>query len=120
MDQRTNINSNLIIHTHTDITKNLFHSYTCVFFIAALLYASSSICNVSEVNFCSKTQNDMFLHWSKAQVTLRLTVGQSVSMSWYRTPLWDLQPDITSCLKFAVLFLWGALSDGRTDLQLAV
>jgi hypothetical protein len=85
-----------------------------------------------------------------------MTDGQSVSMSWYRTPLWDLRPDITSCrnvevtlpqsvsqyvlvsntlvglatryyflsecccLKFAVLFLWGALSDERTVPQFAV
>jgi hypothetical protein len=25
------------------------------------------------------------------------TDDQSVSMSWYRAPLWDLRPDITSC-----------------------
>jgi hypothetical protein len=30
------------------------------------------------------------------------TDGQSVSMSWYRTPLWDLRPDITSCWNAAV------------------
>jgi hypothetical protein len=35
-------------------------------------------------------------------VTLRLTVGQSVSMSWYRAPLWDLRPNITSCRNVAV------------------
>jgi hypothetical protein len=42
----------------------------------------------------------------EVEVTLRLTdsqsVSQSVSMFWYRTPLWDLQPDITSCRNFAV------------------
>jgi hypothetical protein len=27
---------------------------------------------------------------------------QSVSMSWYRAPLWDLRPDITSCRNVAV------------------
>jgi hypothetical protein len=41
-------------------------------------------------------------------------------MSRYGPPLWDLRPDITSCLKVAVLFLWGALSDERTGLQFAV
>jgi hypothetical protein len=30
------------------------------------------------------------------------TVSQSVSMSWYRVPLWDLWPDIISCRNFAV------------------
>jgi hypothetical protein len=28
-------------------------------------------------------------------------------------PLWDLRPDITSCRKVAVLFLWSALSELR-------
>jgi hypothetical protein len=45
------------------------------------------------------------------------SVSQSVSMSWYRAPLCDLRPDITSCLKFAVLYLWGSLSDERTALS---
>jgi hypothetical protein len=30
------------------------------------------------------------------------TDGQSVSMSCYRAPLWDLRPDITSCRNVAV------------------
>jgi hypothetical protein len=42
----------------------------------------------------------------KVEVTLRLTVSQSVSqyvsMSWYRAPLWDLRPDITSCRNVVV------------------
>jgi uncharacterized protein (DUF2252 family) len=42
----------------------------------------------------------------EVEVTLRLTVSQSVSqsvsMSLYRAPLWDLQPDITSCRNVAV------------------
>jgi hypothetical protein len=51
------------------------------------------------------------------------SVSQSVSMSWYRAPLWDLRLYFLSedcCLKFAVLFLWGALSDERKGLQFAV
>jgi hypothetical protein len=35
------------------------------------------------------------------------SVNQSVSMSWYRTPLWDLRPDITCCRNVAV---WNLLS----------
>jgi hypothetical protein len=30
------------------------------------------------------------------------SVSQSVSMSWYRAPLWHLRPDITSCRHIAV------------------
>jgi hypothetical protein len=30
------------------------------------------------------------------------TDGHSVSMSWYRAPLWDLRPDVTSCRNVAV------------------
>jgi hypothetical protein len=30
------------------------------------------------------------------------TDGHSVSISWYRAPLWDLRPDITSCRNVAV------------------
>jgi hypothetical protein len=30
------------------------------------------------------------------------TDSQSVSMSWYRVPLWDLRPDITSCRNVSV------------------
>jgi hypothetical protein len=45
-----------------------------------------------------------------------LYVWRSNSMSWYRAPLWDMRPGITSCLKFAVLFLWGALFDEKRRL----
>jgi hypothetical protein len=38
----------------------------------------------------------------EVEVTLRLTVSQSVNMSWYRAPLWDLRPDIISCRNVAV------------------
>jgi hypothetical protein len=38
----------------------------------------------------------------KVKVTLRLTVGQSVSTSWYWALLWDLWPYIISCRNVAV------------------
>jgi hypothetical protein len=43
------------------------------------------------------------------------SVSQYVFVS---RPLWNLWPDITFCLKFAVLSLWGALSDERSGLSL--
>jgi hypothetical protein len=49
------------------------------------------------------------------------TDGRSVSQYVVvLSPLWDLLPDITSCLKVAVLSLalWGTLSDERTGLHL--
>jgi hypothetical protein len=48
------------------------------------------------------------------------TDGQSVSMSWYRAPLWDLRPDIASCRNVAVWNLQSCFSDDRTGLQFAV
>jgi hypothetical protein len=53
----------------------------------------------------------------EVEVTLRSTVGQYGLVS---SPLRDSSPDITFCLKVAVLFLWGALSDERMGLQSAV
>jgi hypothetical protein len=35
-------------------------------------------------------------------LTVGRSVGQSVSISWYRAPLWDFRPDITSCRNVAV------------------
>jgi hypothetical protein len=43
----------------------------------------------------------MFIVMS-GEVTLQLTVNQSVSMSWYRALLWDLRPDITFCRNVSV------------------
>jgi hypothetical protein len=42
---------------------------------------------------------DMSLRQSRSHFT---TDSQSVSMSWYRAPLWDLRPGITSCRNVAV------------------
>jgi hypothetical protein len=53
------------------------------------------------------------LGWSKSNLLYdSRSVSQYVLVS---SPLWDLRPDITSCLKFAVFFLWSALSDDRTE-----
>jgi hypothetical protein len=57
--------------------------------------------------------NIILLNSSKLLYDWR-SVSQYVLLS---SPLWDLWPDITSCLKVAVLSLWGALSDGRTSLH---
>jgi hypothetical protein len=62
----------------------------------------------------------------EVEVTLRLTVSQSVSqfvlvsstLERLATRYYFLSE--CCCLKFAVLYLWGALSDERTGLQFAV
>jgi hypothetical protein len=51
----------------------------------------------------------------KVNVTLRLTVSQSVS--FVSSQIWGSWPDIYYCLKIKVLLLWGALSDERTGLS---
>jgi hypothetical protein len=48
------------------------------------------------------------------------TDGRSVSMSWYWAHSGTYFLSEGFCLKFAVLFLWDALSDERTGLQFAV
>jgi hypothetical protein len=41
--------------------------------------------------------------WSRSRSRSYFTTdSQSVSMSWHRVPLWDLQPDIISCRNVAV------------------
>jgi hypothetical protein len=61
----------------------------------------------------------------EVEVTLRLTVSQSVSTSWVSSTHVGLAARYyflseCCCLKFAVLYLWGALSDERMGLQFAV
>jgi hypothetical protein len=58
----------------------------------------------------------------EVEVTLRLTVGQYVLVLSTRVGLATRYYFLSEfcCLKFAVLYLWGALSDERTGLQFAV
>jgi hypothetical protein len=58
----------------------------------------------------------------RVRVTLRLTVSQYVMVSSTLVGLVTRYYFLSEwwCLKFAVLFLWGALSDVRTGLQFAV
>jgi hypothetical protein len=62
----------------------------------------------------------------EVEATLRLTVSQSVSqydlISGTLVGLATRYYFLSECcrLKFAVLYLWGALSDERTGLQFAV
>jgi hypothetical protein len=76
---------------------------TCPFFVIPF-YLQSVLAN--SVN---NVYNGTCLLWGEVrwgEVTLRLTV---ISMSWYRAPLWDLRPDITSCRNVAVWNLWSCI-----------
>jgi hypothetical protein len=55
----------------------------------------------------TKTKSKLCYDWR--------SVSQYVLVS---SPLWNLWPDITFCLKVAVLSLWGALSDEKSGLPL--
>jgi hypothetical protein len=55
-----------------------------------------------------------FSSQSQSYVT---TDGHSASLSWNKAPIWVLRPDLCYCQTFAGLFVWGALSDERTDLS---
>jgi hypothetical protein len=58
--------------------------------------------------------------WSKVEVTSQLTVCQYVLVSGTLVGLVTRYYFLSECyLKFAVLFLWGTLSDERTSLQFA-
>jgi hypothetical protein len=70
----TNKNSMALVHKWTILTKR------------------TKLVHKVSTNFCE----------AEVEVTLQLTVSQSVSMSWYRVPMWDLRPDIISCRNVAV------------------
>jgi hypothetical protein len=48
------------------------------------------------------------------------TDGQSARLSWNKTPIWGLRPDLNYCLTVAGLLIWGTLSDERTGLSFAI
>jgi hypothetical protein len=48
------------------------------------------------------------------------TDGQPASLSFNKAPNWGLRPDLDYCLTVACLLVWGALSDERTGLSLAI
>jgi hypothetical protein len=48
------------------------------------------------------------------------TDSQSASLSWNKTPIWDLRPDFYSCQTVAGLLMWGRLSDEGVGLSLTI
>jgi hypothetical protein len=48
------------------------------------------------------------------------TDGQSSSLSWNKTPIWGLRPDINYCLTVVGSLIWGVLSDERTGMSFAL
>jgi hypothetical protein len=44
----------------------------------------------------------------------------SVSLSWYKAPIWGLRPDFYYCRTVAGLLGWGALSGERTGLSFTI
>jgi hypothetical protein len=66
---------------------------------------------------CSKLDSQSSQSESQSYVT---TDGQPASLSWNKAPIWGLRPDLDYCLKVAGLLIWGALSDERTGLSVAI
>jgi hypothetical protein len=48
------------------------------------------------------------------------TDGQSASLSWNRTLIWGLRPDLYYFQTVSGLLMWGALSDERTGLSFTI
>jgi hypothetical protein len=65
------------------------------------------------------TVRTLLADWSVSSKSKLLYDWQSVSMSWYRVPLWDLRPNIISCRNVAVwnfrscIYLAPSLTRGR-------
>jgi hypothetical protein len=49
-----------------------------------------------------------------------MTDGQSASLSWNKTSIWGLRPDLYYCMTVAGLLMWGALSGERTVLTFRI
>jgi hypothetical protein len=48
------------------------------------------------------------------------TDGQPESLSWNKTPVWGLRPDLDYCQTVVGLLMWGVLSDERSGLSFAI
>jgi hypothetical protein len=90
-------------------------------------------CNLTDFSFMTalRMNDDDFsftnewlerrLSYVKSEFECYITTdGQSASLSWNKTPVWDLRPDFYYCQTVASLLMWGALSDERTDLSFPI
>jgi hypothetical protein len=99
-------------HSYNHTRLLTVHTLNSVWITNPSLHSSASVSKarrfISEWLLLLLPRSVVFCSSVKVEVTLRLTVGQSVSSkSWCRAP----------CLTVTVLFLWGALSDERTGLS---
>jgi hypothetical protein len=76
----------------TALLGNVFQNWKIHCFLANISQVDGHLIPASLCICCLKTQNRSYF----------TTDSQSVSMSWYRAPLWDLQPDIISWQNVAV------------------
>jgi hypothetical protein len=88
-----------------------------------------SVCIPQETHYVSATNTSQLMQFgetiavycespeSESSIT---TDGQSASLSWNKTPVWDLRPDFYYCQTIAGLLMWGALSDERTGLSFTI
>jgi hypothetical protein len=71
--------------------------------------ANRSTCSVS-VNIQSVVSRILILIWVWGLCYDRQSVGQSVSLSWSKAPIWGLQTDFYYCQTVAGLLMRGSLS----------
>jgi hypothetical protein len=74
-----------------------------IFLLATLMFPWNLGIQVKSI---PKLRSKLYYDWR--------SVSQPVLVS---SPIWGSWPDIYYCLTVTVLFLWGALSDGRTGLS---
>jgi hypothetical protein len=71
-----------------------------------ITWGTSTVKVMRNSSSCSSGRNTwitMGISWNKSKLLYNWrTVSQSINMSWYRAPLWDLLPDVTSCRNVAV------------------
>jgi hypothetical protein len=88
-----------LLHDWRSVSQYVLVSSTLVGLVTRYYFLSECCCLKFAVLFLLGALSDERTGLYPSYFT---TNGQSVSMSWYRAPLWDLRPDITSCRNVAV------------------
>jgi hypothetical protein len=92
--------------------------FYCVRYETSLFVAYDSQGHGGGIRPCLHTCNYWF--YSSQSQSYVTTNSQPASLSWSKSPIRGLRPDLDYCLTVAGLLIWGTLSDERTGLSFAI
>jgi hypothetical protein len=116
------LNTGTVKSNHYEVFLSSLTSYSsvliCTQLIVTIHYGHAPFSSLCSQLLCTALHLWVYKQ-SQSQSCITID-GQSPSLSWNKTSVWGLRPDLNYCQAIACLLMWGVLSDERLGMSFAM